>query len=301
MKLRIGTFNAENLFARFKFDTKLSSREVQRLLASGWQGESTLFEPFDPIERKLTADAITGIDADVLGLQEIESLPTLKRFNEQFLSKLGYKYQMLIDGNDMRGIDVAVLSRYPFAYMRTNQFDRQPDGKPLFSRDCLEVGITLPGNKTLPVFINHFKSMSGGRDKTTPQRQRQARRVAEILETRFGPQPGEKNWVVLGDLNDYQPGEALTALLGKPYLENPLLRLPEAERWTHYYDAEDTYHQLDYILLPKKLAAATRALPVIERRGVTTKAEKVTVERFPNVDAGRKASDHCPWAIDLEI
>jgi hypothetical protein len=144
MKLRIGTFNAENLFTRFKFDSNLSSREVERLTDRGWELESMLYEPFDPIERKLTADAIAGIDADVLGLQEIESLPTLKRFNDQFLSKLGYKYQMLIDGNDARGIDVGLLSRYPLAYVRTNQFDRQPDGKPLFSRDCLEVGVALP-------------------------------------------------------------------------------------------------------------------------------------------------------------
>jgi predicted extracellular nuclease len=301
MKLRIGTFNAENLFTRFKFDSNLSAREVERLVEKGWQIESTLYEPFDPIERKLTADAIAGIDADVLGLQEIESLPTLKKFNEQFLSKLGYKYQMLIDGNDPRGIDVGLLSRYPFAYERTNQFDTQPDGKKLFSRDCLEVGIVLPSKKTLPVFINHFKSMSGGRGKTTPLRKAQARRVAEILETRFGPRPGEADWVVLGDMNDYLPGEALTPLVSKPYLENVLLRLPEAERWTHYYASEDTYHQLDYILLPSKLAQASKALPVIERRGVTTSAEKVTVERFQNVDAGRKASDHCPWAIDLEI
>ena len=301
MKLRVGTFNAENLFTRFKFDSNLSSREVERLTERGWELEKTLFEPFDPIERKITADAIEGINADILGLQEVESLPTLKRFNDQFLKKLGYKYQMLIDGNDARGIDVALLSRYPFAYVQSYQFDTAPDGKKIFSRDCLEVGVKVAPNRVLPVFVNHFKSMSGGRGKTTPQRKAQATRVHEILMSRFNGRPEAAEWIVMGDLNDYQPSEGLAPLLNRPYLENVLLRLPESERWTHYYAAEDEYHQLDYLLLSKKLAAANKGLPYVERRGATTRAERVTIDRFPNVDLERKASDHCPQVFEFDF
>lgn len=44
-------------------------------------------------------------------VQEIESLPVLKQFYHEYISKY-YKlpYEMLIDGNDNRGIDVGLLN-----------------------------------------------------------------------------------------------------------------------------------------------------------------------------------------------
>jgi hypothetical protein len=40
----------------------------------------------------------------------------------------------------------------------------------VFRRDCLEVDLKKD-NKILPIFVCHFKSMSGGRDTTRPIRQ----------------------------------------------------------------------------------------------------------------------------------
>ena len=93
-----------------------------------------------------------------------------------------------------RFIDVAVLSKYPFAYIRTYQFDRTPNNRSyVFSRDCLEVGIELPG-LVLPIFVNHFKSMMEGRKQTMGRRKLQAERVLQILNTRFNNNPGTAYW-----------------------------------------------------------------------------------------------------------
>ena len=117
----------------------------------------------DDPHANLVAQALAEVDADIVALQEIESLDTLKRFNRNQLSDLGYQYAMCIDGNDSRGIDVGILSRLPFLYIRSHQWDERTDrpGEPVFGRDCLEVDVLLPSGRTLTVYINHFKSIAG--------------------------------------------------------------------------------------------------------------------------------------------
>jgi predicted extracellular nuclease len=326
MKLRIGTFNAENLFARFRFKgvreayTKpdgstgyryrdYTPEELNNIAREGWAVDKTRFEGLEPESREITALAIRAIKADVLGLQEIEAMDTLKRFVGGYLEKEGFAYKVLIDGNDPRLIDVALLINkkrhdLQIAYIQTHQFDRTADNKSyVFSRDCLEVGVRLSQNTVLPVFVNHFKSMMDGREETMARRRVQSQRVVEILKHRFGSKPGKSAWVVLGDLNDYMPSEGLEPLLGQPWLENVLNRLPEKDRWTHYYKGEDEYRQLDYILLSRSLATANpSAVPYVERRGLPLRARQFTGERFPGVGQNApKASDHCPVVMEVEV
>jgi predicted extracellular nuclease len=302
MRVRIGTFNAENLFARLRFKDDYS---VTGNPQDQWTAEAIEVMPFSDRYR-ITAQALGAIQADVLALQEIENLMTLKQFLRQFKAywpEGGYPYQILIEGNDRRLIDVALISRYPLGYVRTYQHDRNSRGQPIFSRDCLEVDVLLPEDKRLTVFVNHFKSMNGGRQETMPVREIQSSRVVEIIKSRFGEDPGQGTWVVAGDFNDYMPSEGLEPLLSQPWVENVLERLPKENRWTHYYAGGDEYNQLDYLLISKALAEANpTALPEVERRGLPKRALKVTGDRFPGVGFNHpKASDHCPLVIELDI
>jgi endonuclease/exonuclease/phosphatase family metal-dependent hydrolase len=321
MKIRVGSFNAENLFARFHFrgvrqkykkpDGKTGYRyrpynekELADIAKEGWAVDKTKFAGLKGDNRKITAKAIKAIKADVLALQEIEGMDTLKRFVTQYLSKEGYKYKILIDANDPRFIDVALLSKFPIAYIQTYQFERTPHRNSfVFSRDCLEVGVQLSQHTVLPVFINHFKSMVGGRKKTMSRRKEQATKVVKILKDRFGNNPGNSPWVVLGDLNDYMPSSGLQPLLGQKWLENTLNRLNEQDRWTHYYKGGNEYKQLDYILLPKTLAAADPTIvPEVERRGMPLCAKRFKGKRFKGVGKNNpKASDHCPIVMELKV
>ena len=298
LRVRIGTFNVENLFARFRFASRLGPDAIQDAIDQGWQAEQTLYEPFDPSHRNLTAAVIRAIDADILGLQEVENHDTLRRFNREFLDGMGYRFTLCIDGNDSRGIDVALLSRFPLGCIRTHQFRRQDENpaEPVFARDCLEVDIRLPGGVVLTVYVNHFKSIAADRDNTMAKRQRQASAVASILKQRFGEDPGDGHWVVLGDLNDYPPSEGLAPLIEQPWIENVVGRLPTDRRWTHHYSHGDEYHQLDYILPSRRIADLNPdSLPTIERRGLPRRAELAGPNRFRGVGGDRpKASDHCP-------
>ena len=246
--------------------------------------------------------------------KEVENLEVLKRFRSERLKGLDYTYAMLIDGNDPRYIDVAVLSRYPIVAARSHQHLRS--GKSfVFSRDCLEVDLDIEG-KPLTLFVNHFKSMldkkdpKHGRKNNRAKRLLQAKTVMELIQKRFGNAPGNHPWAVLGDLNDYrEPTQGTTSgilnLTDWDEVENVVDRLPPAERWTHFYDGakgDDTpYRQIDYILLSKSLANATSAKPTIERRGLTPKATQATQKRFKGVTAKSVASDHCAVVVEVKL
>lgn len=292
-KLTIATFNCENLFLRYKFESKASADSA---VANGFIIDPKKFEVVKDAERSITAAAILELKADIIALQEVEGMDALKNFNAAFLNGK-YKYKMLIDGNDPRLIDVALLSKYPIDYAQTHQFRRNSSSY-IFSRDCLEVALTIDG-KPLHLFINHFKSMMGGRAETAARRESQAREVVKILTERFGNKAGEKNWIIMGDLNDYQPSKTISTLLDTGWMENVVDRLPAVERWTHAYGKET--HQIDYLLLSKALANANpQVKPLVVRKGLSLNVKHYTGPRFPGVGKERPhASDHCPVGITL--
>lgn len=93
-----------------------------------------------------TGRVVSEISPDILVCVEVESRPTLMRFNEQVLKAEfhnEYPHVMVIDGNDMRGIDVGILSRYPINRIRSHVDDKNQTGELTFSRDCPEYVIQL--------------------------------------------------------------------------------------------------------------------------------------------------------------
>ncbi len=305
--LRVATFNAENLFARWKFAKDIDPAEANK---RGWTVDETLFEELGVDAKTLTGMAVREVDADVIAFQEVENVDTLKHFRSQFLGgRSAYPYVAGIDGNDPRMIDVAVLSKLPIVRVRSHQHLMDPE-KPtttLFSRDCLEVDIEVEKEVIVTLFVNHLKAMLGGRKETRARRESQAKKVLELIKDRFGAKAGKAPFIVLGDFNDYlekdKQGETGIADLVKwDQVENVVDRLPASERWTHYYASRKVYKQLDYLLLSKSLAKASDGEPEIMRKGTPLRAVEYTGERFPGVgEDNPKASDHCPVVMDVTI
>lgn len=304
--IRVATFNVENLFARFRFGEGIEPQEANK---EGWTVDKTAFHPLSMADKALTGAAVQEIAADVLCLQEIENVDTLKHFRARALGgSAAYPYVAGIDGNDPRLIDVAVLSRLPIVHVRSFQHLRDPDqpAREVFSRDCLQVGIEWPApGQVLTLYVQHFKSMLGGRAQTAGRRRLQARTVKKIITERFGDNAGGHRFIVCGDFNDYmttddQGEPAIGDLVEWDQVDNVINRLPGEERWTHYFKGRDHYSQLDYLLVSRSLAAANPGPPEIMRKGLPLRAARYTGERFNGVGFDNpKASDHCPAVITL--
>ncbi len=298
MTIRVATFNVENLFARYRFRESFEPTDE-----NGFGINNLAFNLYNDGAKSITGKAIREVDADVICLQEVENLAVLERFNSRYLARLKYKHRLLIDSHDPRFIDVAILSRYPFSHIKTYRNERNRANTTWkFSRDCLEVDIDVDGKK-LSLYVNHLKSMMGGRDKTKPRREEQSLRVADIIDSTWGGDGYEGAFIVLGDFNDY-PDEntSLGSLLNHSHLVNVVNRLPENERWTHFWAGGNKYSQLDYLLLSKSLAEANANVPGIMRKGLPWRAERYTGNRFDEVGENTpKASDHCPLYIDINL
>lgn len=311
--MRIATFNVENLFTRYLFARGVDRKKAGR---HGFTTEDLRFRVAEPDAKRITAETVLALDADVLALQEVESLDVLKQFRDRYLGGPdAYPHAMVIDGNDQRRIDVAVLSRFPIVHARSWQHLRV-DGVHTFDRDCLEVDVAGPLG-TLTLYVNHFKSMRGpnrssgsGRALTRAKRLLQASTVRQIVCERFGEDPSDGAFVILGDFNDFveddrQGRSAIRDLVHWEAVENILLRLPSDERWTHFFQGsrrglDPAYRQLDFLLPSRRIASSNPAVPRVERRGQPGRARRYTGERFEGVgDQRPKASDHCPITWDL--
>lgn len=92
--IRVATFNIENLYARYQF-SKLGKENA--CLSKGFtQFNITGFTIHKYDHKRISAQAIIEVDADIICLQEVESLQVLDKFNQQFLKPCNYMYSILI-------------------------------------------------------------------------------------------------------------------------------------------------------------------------------------------------------------
>lgn len=334
-KIRIATFNVENLLQRFDFYRfgQLTVEPALRLLGIESSHEDyqllrkSLHVNLTDDSRQMVAQAIRDTEADLICLQEVDHRDVLDDFHDQYLKKsaeVHYGWRRVIEGNDRRGIDVAVMSKRRIEVIshKNHTFDDfdlfnsdlgtygLSEGDPIFRRDCLEIR-TKVGEQDLTVFVCHFKSMSGGREETRPVREAEAKAVRRIIEDRFQT-PENALWLVVGDLNDYTQSQTgaldnehgIGALLDAGFSENLVARRKVRDRWTHYYPKKGTKHQIDYILASPTLAKINnKAIPEIIRAGQPWRVPGTTrTKRYPRVGFDRpKASDHCPVVVELEL
>ncbi len=324
MRVRIGTFNLNNLFSRFNF------KGVVDETPEGDAGGLTLtfahgdFEARTFVGRLVRAKDLEDtieiarrirevMDADVLAVQEIEHINILKQFNREHLQNL-YPHVVLVEGNDQRLIDVGIMSKLPLGPIVSHQTAVHPDdpNRRVFSRDLLQVEILKNnGDKLLTIYNTHLKShfvpfgedpVAGG-EAANSRRQRQAETVSRII-TRM-ERPNSK-FVLTGDMNDppdstfLEPmltvdGQELVNALENATETRPAKKEtpgqgpgPQIFNWTHRFNPPGPepprYAQLDQIWVSPTLKG---------------KFEGATIDR--RTKHGGDGSDHDPVWIDLDI
>lgn len=203
----------------------------------------------------------------------------------------------------------------PHAPRKVERHDR------VFKRDVVEADFIIDG-RPFTLFCCHFKSMTGGRIATRVVREAEALALRRRIEQRFEDHrggPAAANWAICGDLNDfyeidgsrilrdYVTGEdapsALLPLVEDGFAVNLMERRAPEDRWTTYHAPDDSYSQLDYILLSPRLAAANpEAVPEVIRIGQPYRAQRYAGPRLPRVGWDRpKSSDHAPVVVEIRL
>lgn len=303
--MRIATFNLQNL--------KLLKSADGPQLHGAWDSDDPEETGLDAIDRRLTAEVLAKIDADLLALQEVYDLATLEHFYQRFMLPAGlgpYPERICLPGNDGRGLDLALLSRRPLDELRSHaaltldDFDIAPPPgvdplAPVFRRDCL---MATAGQLTL--FLCHFKSPYPDVATAWTTRRLEALAVRRLIE-RYFETAAAGLWLIVGDLNEPHgalPGaERAIAPLENGFTVNLMERLPEPERWTYFDVHSGRYDCPDVLLASPALAQAfPQAVPVILRAGLGREAQRDTSARLSGVGQHRPhASDHAAVMIDL--
>lgn len=247
-----------------------------------------------------TGRAIREVRPDILITVEVENRPTLGRFNEQVLRgefDFAYPHGMVVDGNDERGIDLGILSRFPIVEIRSHVDDPAPGpgGGPLFSRDCPEYDVILPDGERLVILANHLKSKRNGNDIASQnRRQAQAERAHEIAVASLAR---SKLVLLGGDLNDTPDSPALASLFTDGFQDVMSHRNYPTDR-PGTYESGLGRHKLDYLIMSPQLRAKLKDTG-IERRG---SFHPRTWKPFDTVrSAVEKASDHHLLWADFEL
>lgn len=312
--MRIATFNVQSMRLRRTGDgPRLDGARDKGDggdEGDGGAGDAAL----DVTDRRLTAEVIHAIDADVVALQEVFDRATLDHFHDAVLAPTGcapYPHRVCLPGNDGQGLNVALMSRIAPERVESHAAETAAElgladppqevaRGPVFRRDCLEVH--LPG---LALFICHFKAPWPDPERAARVRRAEAEAVRHLVGRAF-PDPAAANWVVLGDLNaparsPGAPRDTSLSPLTEGFAVDVMERLAPGAGWTFRLPESDLHARPDEILLSPALAARyPDARPVVFRAGMDRAAAEKAGPPFGLVGRPRPhASDHAAVYIDL--
>ncbi len=230
--LRVATWNFENLFDRYDDPWRDDQRTRPAYASDARLGR--------------LAGILTELDADLVCVQEVENRFVLEQFNRDYLGGMGYEV-VLFEGNDKRGIDVALLSRLPVGAVSSYRHLEfaGADGEPQrFRRDLLRVSVGAPLDAD--VYVVHLKSQHGG-DAADAVRLAEASAAAGVLAAELERDPDYRA-LIAGDFNDVPESPTLQALFDVG-LVDPCRGLLEPT-----YNREPYRTRIDFLLLTPALA-----------------------------------------------
>lgn len=323
--LTIMTFNVENLFDNVddpgKDDgTYLALADKQndahraacaKIEVPHWREQCQEWDWSDTIiERKLRviADAIlqvgNGRGADVIALQEVENIRILERLRNEYLAEAGYLPAILIEGNDLRGIDVAFLSRLPLAgepVLHAMTFEDIPEERVRDTRGILQADFRLPDGSLLSGFAVHFPA---------PFHPTEMRETAYAhLSGLLAALPSDRPAFAAGDFNTTSKEDAGKDLLGR--LVRPYWTIAHEVGCTgcpgtQYFAPDDSWSFLDMILWSPTRDRGVDATWQIRADSVAIAnktAAQVTDDGTParfELPGGLGVSDHWPLMMTVE-
>lgn len=223
-----------------------------------------------PAARAKVRESILALKPDVLALEEVGSTNVLLDLQAGLKSSgLNLPNWELVAGHDTN-IHVALLSRFPIVARRPHTNENfLLDGRRLsVSRGFADVDIQVNPKFKFTLIAVHLKSRRPSAVADEEEwRYEEAVALRQVIDAHLADDPGEK-LVVLGDFNDVKDSKPLRVIMGRGRVR--LFDTRPAERngddpaagrghesravtWTHYYDKDDTYSRIDYILCSRAM------------------------------------------------
>jgi endonuclease/exonuclease/phosphatase family metal-dependent hydrolase len=274
-KISLATYNVENYV--------VSDRMVDGVYHRGY--------PKPEAEKTALRTVIRVMNADIVAMQEIGTLPYLKELQRDLANEgCDYPYAELLEGSDADR-HVAVLSRRKFTAVKKHTdlsftYFKSPE---TVKRGLLELHLKV-GAEEITVFVVHLKSRFTDRSDDPMsgiRRGGEATAVRDRILSEF-PEPEAASFLVLGDFNDVPKSRPLQAMMrkGKLTIAEPLAAADSrGEVWTHYYRKEESYSRIDYVLVSPGLKDA-----VVDGYAKVIDLPETLI-----------ASDHRPVMVTVEI
>ncbi len=264
-QISIMAFNVENLFDNthdagkndetyLPKDQKTSEQHIgkcKKIEVKRWRDQCLYWDWSDAVvEQKLRVIGLAirqvndGQGPDIIAFQEIENVGILERLRNEHLVGMGYKPSVLLEGNDVRGIDVAFLSKFPVldASLHGIQFSAADKRRVGDTRPILQATFALPNEERLTGFAVHFPA------PFHPTSMRES--AYETLNALLARLPPDRAVFAAGDFNTTREEDA-----DKDMLERWVRPLWEVAHdlcvgcpGTSYYPPKDDWSFLDMVL-----------------------------------------------------
>jgi len=234
--LRVGFWNVENLF---DLEDDPTTRDEEFALG----GKKNVTQDIYDLKLKNCAAVLADLNADVLGLCEVENYFVLDELNRAYD---GRDYKIIhYDSPDRRGIDNALLyDPEVFNVIETKPvLNTLPEGGP--TRDILYVQGEYKGH-TLHIYVNHWPSNYGGKKKAIPKRRATARLLVNEVAEKLSNEP-DAEILLIGDFNEEPTDDNVRTLksVNMTSMMEPLMGQPQVG--TYVYRGKDNF--LDQIII----------------------------------------------------
>jgi len=204
-QLKVVFYNVENLFDTID-DKHKNDNEFLPGSDKAWNSER-YYHKVANLGKVLVAIDSLSLPA-IVGFAEVENREVLEDLVR--LTPLHRApYQVILEeGSDPRGIDVALIFRTD--KLRYISHRAVAASREFQTRNILYVKLLGPAGDTLHLFVNHWKSRSGGEEKTRPKRIENATLLREVVDSLFAMDPSTRI-LIMGDFND-EPADESVAL-----------------------------------------------------------------------------------------
>jgi len=234
----------------------------------------------------------TGLGPDIILVQEVENKNVLSKLVSKGLKDMGYQHIALLEGDDKRGIDVGVISRFPI--VRSQIHPLIMNGSRIDTRGILEVELKVDDQEII-IFNNHWPSQGN----PTSHRLASAEQLAKLAERH-----AKRADLILavGDFNTIATEEPYPLALLKNFedvVEQARRAGHRIHPGTHFFRGE--WSSLDRVFIHKSSAIKPKlsSVEIMNRDFVLKKENGTMVPNRFNHETAEGFSDHLGIAVEF--